>query len=122
VSGDVTYGNEIGNSLIANYKKRIIKNGSRNDSWREIKIDEEILKLFGAATYTRIAWEQRLKLKLPLEQWLHSFYFTHKKPFPMKVETIHKLCGSTNKTLRSFRQKLNKALDNLEAEKFIEKF
>ena len=29
-----------------------------------------------------------------LAQWLHGFYASHAKPFPIKIETLHRLCGS----------------------------
>ena len=51
--------------------------------------------------------------KSTLAKWLHGFYSTHAKPYPYKVETLHNLCGSADKSLRSFRQKLKKALDEL---------
>jgi len=46
----------------------------------------------------------------PLAKWLHSFYSTHKVPFPHKVETLHKLTASETKELRMFRSKLKTAL------------
>jgi len=45
-----------------------------------------------------------------LAKWLHSFYSTHKEPFPHKVETLHKLTASNAKDLRTFRPKLKAAL------------
>ena len=64
--------------------------------------------------YSHIDWSQRIALgKSALAKWLHGFYATHAKPYPYKVETLHSLCGSSDKSLRSFRQKLKKALDEL---------
>ena len=118
--GDTSYGGDSqgeANSLIAKIKFR---NNSKNKSkeWM-IWIDPEILNLFNATAYSRIEWEQRLELKKPLEQWLHSYYFTHRDPYPMKVKTIHELCGSTAKNLSSFRQKINESLRTLKEIGFL---
>jgi exonuclease V gamma subunit len=45
-----------------------------------------------------------------LAQWLHGFYASHAKPFPMKVETLLRLAAARTE-LRSYRQTLRKALD-----------
>jgi len=51
--------------------------------------------LFGRDGWTQIDWSIRQVLRgYPLAQWLHGFYSTHAKPYPLKIETLHKLCGS----------------------------
>jgi hypothetical protein len=75
-------------------------------------LDSDIVALFGDSMFSLIDWEQRLSLKA-LSKWLHSFYFTHRDPYPYKVETIHKLCGSKAKNLAKFRYKLKEALEEL---------
>ena len=84
------------------------------DSGRYVVIfDKDMLNLYEAG-YSHIDWSQRMALgKSTLAKWLHGFYATHAKPYPYKVETLHNLCGSADKSLRSFRQKLKKALDEL---------
>lgn len=84
------------------------------DSGRYVVIfDKDMLNLYEAG-YSHIDWNQRMELgKSTLAKWLHGFYATHAKPYPYKVETLHNLCGSADKSLRSFRQKLKKALDEL---------
>ena len=84
------------------------------DSGRYVVIfDKDMLNLYEAG-YSHIDWNQRMALgKSTLAKWLHGFYATHAKPYPYKVETLHNLCGSTDKSLRSFRQKLKRALDEL---------
>ena len=49
----------------------------------------------------------------PLAQWLHGFYASHARPYPMKVETLHKLCGSQAKRLADYRTDLRSALQKL---------
>ena len=67
------------------------------------------MALFDPQAYSLIHWDTRLSLP-PLAKWLHSFYSTHKEPFPFKVETLHKLTASGAKELRTFRAKLKIAL------------
>lgn len=72
-----------------------------------------IMKLFDCG-FTLTDWEQRQALgKNNLAKWLQGHYATHAKAYPFKVETLHKLCGSDDKSLKSFRQKLKAALDEL---------
>lgn len=76
-------------------------------------LEPEIIKLFASNNYSRIHWEQRLILRKPVAQWLHSFYTGHEKPYPMKVSTLKKLSEAATKTLSSFRSALRKSLDYL---------
>ncbi len=51
--------------------------------------------IFGRDGWTQVDWRIRHALRgHPLAQWLHGFYSTHAAPFPIKAETLHKLCGS----------------------------
>lgn len=75
-----------------------------------IEMNPQIVQLYGRDGWTQIEWKQRVALKgQPLAQWLHSFYSTHAVPFPMKVETIHYLCGSESNRLADFRRELREA-------------
>lgn len=76
-------------------------------------INKKVAKLFGKNQYTRVSIKERQKLKGQLAKWLHGFYSSHKDPFPIKVESIYKWCGSDQKELRFFRKKLKKALKDL---------
>jgi hypothetical protein len=49
----------------------------------------------------------------PLAQWLHGFYASHAKPYPMRVDTLLKLAGSEDESPSSGRQTLRKSLDAL---------
>lgn len=79
--------------------------------WK-VRLEPRIVALFGHMIYTQLDWNQRLRLG-NLAKWLHSFYYTHANPFPLKVETIHRLCGSSTQSLPKFRQLLKRALDEL---------
>jgi len=77
-----------------------------------IELDEKMSPLFAADQFTQIEWAVRHELDgKPLAQWLHGFYASHAKPFPIKVETLLKLSGSENSNPRSAHQTLRKALD-----------
>lgn len=78
----------------------------------ELWFEPEIVALFGGNKYSEIDWAQRLGLP-PLAKWLHTFYQSHKKPYPLKVESLMKACGTKAKTLKGFRRSLRDALDKL---------
>lgn len=79
-----------------------------------IEINPKIVSLFGIDGWSSIEFEARRALKgQPLAQWLQGFYSTHARPFPMKVETLHRLCGSANTAINSFRQELREAFVRL---------
>ena len=77
-----------------------------------IELDPRLRPLFAADQFTQIEWAVRHELNgQQIAQWLHGFYASHAKPFPFKVETLLKLCGSEDASPTSGRQKLRKALD-----------
>jgi TrfA protein len=84
------------------------------------RLNENLLPLFGVNCYTLIDWEQRKQLKGDLACWLQLYLATHADPFPVKVETLHRLSGSRTKGLFKFRQTLKAALDALRAAGHVE--
>lgn len=78
-----------------------------------IRLDTDMAVLFQPTRFSQVDWRIRKSLKGQLAQWLHAFYSTHAKPLPMKVETLHRLCGSDVALLKNFRPQLIKALDTL---------
>jgi hypothetical protein len=57
-----------------------------------------------------VEWAVRHELDgKPLAQWLHGFYASHAKPFPLKIETLHRICGSEAGEMWKFAQTLRKA-------------
>lgn len=77
-----------------------------------IEVDAQMRPLFDGDQFTQIEWAIRRALDgQPLAQWLHGFYSSHAKPYPMKVATLHKLCGSETEHVWHFREKLRKSLD-----------
>ena len=79
-----------------------------------IKLNPQIAKLYGSDGWTAIEKQERQALKgQPLAQWLHGFYSTHASPYPYKIETLHKLCGSEDGEIKGFTRNLKKALDSV---------
>lgn len=94
----------------------LLRNGARDEETGQyvIELNPEIVKLYGRDGWTQIEWDQRQILKgLPLAQWLHGFYSTHAEPYAMKVETLHRLCGSETGEMFHFRAELREALGHL---------
>lgn len=84
-----------------------------------LSINPRLKNLFDAG-WTQIDFDERQSLKgKPLALWLASFYATHAKPFPIKIDTLRTLSGSTA-SIREFRRVLFDALDAcIEAETSI---
>jgi hypothetical protein len=99
-----------GGNLIASWK--------RDEITRSYKLilNPDLVKLYGWNDWTALDWEQRQRLRgKPLALWLHGFYSSHAKPFPMKIETLRQLSGSATKNPRHFKANLKAALDQLQA-------
>lgn len=94
--------------------------GDKLKKWK-IWLEPELLKLLDNLQFSKIHWDQRKKLN-PLAKWLHSYYSSHAEPFPIKVETLHKACGSKSKQLKHFKENLRKALMELVQVGFLETF
>lgn len=84
-----------------------------------ITLSEELLFLYGEG-YTLIDWEMHQSLKGDLTKWLYRFYASHRKPYPMKVETLMHLSGSESKTPKKSRDMLIDALKKLESVGLLE--
>jgi len=75
-------------------------------------LNPKLRALFAADQFTQVEWAVRRALDgHQLAQWLHGFYASHAKPFPLKIETLHRLCGSEAGLMSNFAKKLRKALD-----------
>lgn len=108
-----------GGSLIRKFTYVDEATGERLPMWT-VWLEPEVIRLFHSNDYSRLEWEQRLTLKKPVAQWLHTFYAGHAKPHPMKVATIMGLCDAATKKLSSFRGTLCKSLDDLVKVGFLE--
>ena len=98
------------------YFGAILSHGGRDDQTGRyvIEMNPKLIELYGLDGWSSVEFDQRMALKKrPLAQWLHGYYSSHAKPFPIKVETLHRLCGSQNTAIKAFRQDLRSALEKL---------
>ena len=80
--------------------------------------NEDLIRLYDAGS-TQFSWEQRRKLgKNNLAKYMHVFYASHEAPYPMRVQTLRELSGSTA-SIREFRRMLNTALAKLQKVGFL---
>lgn len=80
-----------------------------------IRLNPNLRVLFFSDQFTDLDRAIRRNLRgKPLAQWLHGFYATHARPFDLKVETLHKLCGSRAICLSNFKKDLRRAFDSVE--------
>lgn len=96
------------------YIGKLIASAAKDEETQEwvIELDAKLRPLFAADQFTQVEWAVRNSLDgHQLAQWLHGFYASHAKPFPLKVETLHRLCGSEASLMSGFAKKLRKALD-----------
>jgi hypothetical protein len=92
----------------------LISGAAKDEETQEwvIELNPKLRSLFASDQFTQIEWAVRHALDgQPLAQWLHGFYASHAKPFPLKVETLHTLCGSEATLMSDFAKTLRKALD-----------
>lgn len=85
----------------------------------EVRLSKVMSLLFADGAFTLIDLEQRKALPEGIATKLHSYWSSHREPYPVKVETLQKLCGSENE-LRFFKRELKKALDALVEVGFLE--
>ena len=98
------------------YFGSLIEGGARDeDTGRYVlEINPKLAAFYGRTQWTQLDWEQRQQLRgKPLALWLHGFYASHAKPYPLSVAYLHKLSGSQTKQLRYFKKNLAEALSEL---------
>lgn len=77
-----------------------------------LTVNPNLHPLFSSDQFTQIEWVIRRELSgQPLAQWLHGFYSSHAKPYPMRIDTLLELSGSENTSQTSARQTFKKAMD-----------
>ena len=92
----------------------LIRFAAKDEETQEwvIELDEKLRPLFAADQFTQVEWAVRRALDgKPMAQWLHGFYASHAKPFPIKIETLHRLCGSEAKRMTDYKVDLRRNLD-----------
>ncbi len=78
-----------------------------------IVLNPKLIKLYRAG-YTQIEHDDIKKLgRKNLAKWLYRYYASHEKPYPVTIDKIHELCGSSNPHKGSFTRDLKNALSSL---------
>jgi hypothetical protein len=86
-----------------------------------IQLNRQLIRLYEQNTW--LDWDQQLLLKSKsLALFLHRYYSSHSDPYPVKLETLHKLSGSRNKQPAGFKVKVSSALDELVEIVFLESY
>lgn len=96
------------------YIGSMIAGAAKDEDTQEwvIAVDAKMRPLFANDQFTLIEWAVRRELDgHQLAQWLHGYYASHAKPYPVKLETLLKLSGSEDANPTSGRQTLRKAFD-----------
>ena len=99
------------------YEGSLIDEVYRDKETREyvFRANPKLRSMFEPDQFTHIDWSVRRELDgQPLAQWLHGFYASHAKPYPISVGKLRQLCGSDYERLDNFRRDIRKALDSLE--------
>jgi hypothetical protein len=80
-----------------------------------VRFEPMIAELFREDSVTFLAWEQRRQIgpRATLALWLHSYFTSHREPFPVTIAKIHELCKSDEKELRFFKRRVKAALERL---------
>jgi hypothetical protein len=78
-------------------------------------LSPKMAPLFRDEEYTLLAIEQRQKLSKELSRWLHGYWSSHKRIYPIYDSTLMALCGAQFGLVSDFRKDLREALAELEA-------
>jgi len=104
-------------SLIQMFRSRDeqMENLSRWQVW----LCKEMLLLFDEEFLTRVNWEIRKSLPDGIASKLFGYWASHREPFPVKISTLQRLCGS-EMSPRHFREELKSSLRLLQEAGFLE--
>ncbi len=105
------------------YFASLIDGGVKDEATNHytIQLNRQLIRLYGQNTW--LDWDQQLLLKSKsLALFLHRYYSTHASPYPVKLETLHKLSGSRNKQPAGFKIKVSSALDELKEIGFLKSY
>ena len=85
-------------------------------------LNPDLVRLYRAG-YTQIEHDNIKKLgQKDLAKWLYRYYASHDKPYPVSIDKIRELSGSTNPHKGSFTRRLKAALQSLIDIGFVRSF
>ena len=77
----------------------------------KVSLFPKIKVLFEPTSLTYLQWPDRKKLlRAPLAQWLHSYFSTHARPFPITVSWIQEKSGHADSRRADFLRTLRNAI------------
>lgn len=96
------------------YEGSMIMSVSKGDRGYLIQFDPTIFPLFstGQCTHLNDLISKALSKK-PIAAWLHRYYSSHAKPYPIKIQTFLSFTGCKNKNLASAKQNIKRGLAHL---------
>ena len=81
----------------------------------KVSLFPKIKVLFEPTSLTYLQWPDRKKLlRAPLAQWLHSYFSTHARPFPITVDWIQEKSGHADSRRADFLRTLRNAVKVLQ--------
>jgi hypothetical protein len=98
------------------YFGSLVESGIKDEitSHYQIRLNRDLIRLFGDTQWTGIDWQQRLQLRQkPLAQALHAYYSSHQRPHSVKLSFLKDLTGSRNTQTAGFKRHCRNALDEL---------
>lgn len=79
-----------------------------------ILLNSKLVMLFGQHDVSFLDWTVRRQLTgKPLAQWVHGYYSSHSKPFPIRASTLLSMAGIDDRSIDSAEQNLRRALDSV---------
>jgi len=99
------------------YEGGLIDDVYRDKISREfvIRINTKLARLFAPdAGWTRLEFAVRSKFgRDQLSKWLHAYLSSHNGPYPISIERIHSLSGSSVSEMFRFRQLVKKSISKI---------
>jgi len=84
----------------------------------QVWISPKMQELFEDRCYTTMDWEKHKQLPRGIASRLHGYWSSHRDPFPIKVESLKRLCG-LEMSNKHFKVKLVEALFILKSIGFL---
>lgn len=84
-----------------------------------VVLSPRMAPLFEDEDYTLLVNAQRQQLGKDLARWLHGYWSSHQRIYPIYDTTLMRLCGAEFGRSRDFRSDLREALAELEAMGFL---
>lgn len=103
-------------SMVRDYEWDTNEKGKRTR--HRLKISPGMDKLFADRQYTHLEWIAYRDLT-PIARRLYDYAASHLRPFPLKLETLRKMCESDSMIPKRWRQQVKEACAILEASNLV---